>query len=172
MHEALQWPAAYCFLGIREIQSPRWAALVLAQFTAEHSSVVQGGFPNKRNHWGNWESVQEPTAHATTPLWAYAQDNNLTWSGIVLYTHSGIVRVAFPLEQSCVSPWESEWCIDCACSAEKGNSLAGVWLWHSVKSRVWLKALVKSTPKSTPKFTLCQIAGYSTRCFPPPSYWI
>lgn len=104
VHERLQWAAAYRFPGIRGIQSPRWAALVLVQFTAELSSVVQGGFPNQRNPWGNWESLQEPTAHTTTPLlWAYTQDNNLTWDGIALYLPTA-VQSGFPSHYSRAVP--------------------------------------------------------------------
>lgn len=50
------------------------------------SRALQRGFSNQKNQWGNWESLWEPVAHATTPLlWAYAQDNNLTCNGRVLY---------------------------------------------------------------------------------------
>lgn len=69
-----------------------------------------------------------------------------------IFTHSSTVRVSFPLEQSSASPWESQWNIDCAGGAEKGNAYPGFALClplHCVKSTVWLKALVKSTPKST-----------------------
>lgn len=103
MNETLQWVAAHCFPGIKEIQSLRWAAVVLAQLTAELSSMAQEGFPNQRNQWGNWESLQEPIAHAITPLWAYAQNDNVTWNGILLYLPTA-VQSGLPSHQSRAVP--------------------------------------------------------------------